>query len=114
MRYLLMITVDPEIFDALSEEERNHVYGAHDAFQAPLRETGELVGFAALADPSTSTTVTVRDGVPAVSDGPYAGAKEFFAGFYILDCDSADRAAELAALIPEAKLTGIEVRPVMA
>jgi hypothetical protein len=113
MKYLLMITVNPQILDALSEEERIQVYAAHDAFEAPLKESGELVGFAALADPSNSTTVTVRDGVPAVTDGPYAEAKEFLAGFYIVDCESAERANELAALIPDAKLTGIEVRPVM-
>jgi len=113
MKYLLMITVDPETLDALPEEERKAVDAAHDAFQAPLKESGELVGFAALADPSNSTTVTVRNGVPAVTDGPYAEAKEFLAGFYILDCESAERANELAALIPDAKLTAIEVRPVM-
>jgi len=113
VKYLLMITVNPEIFESLSEDERQAVLAAHDAFQAPLRESGELVGFAALADPSNSTTVTVRDGVPAVTDGPYVEAKEFLAGFYIVDCETADRANELAARIPDAELTAIEVRPVM-
>jgi hypothetical protein len=57
--------------------------------------------------------VAARDGVPAVTDGPYAEAKEFLAGFYVVDCESAERAGELAALIPDARLTAIEVRPVM-
>ncbi|HEY3006305.1 MAG TPA: YciI family protein [Kribbellaceae bacterium] len=113
MKYLLLIMMNPEIIEALSEEERKAVFGAHEAFQAPLRESGELVGFAALADPSNSTTVRVRDGVPAVTDGPYVEAKEFLAGYYVVDCETTDRANELAAQLPEAALTAIEVRPVM-
>jgi hypothetical protein len=113
MKYLLMIYMNPSIWESVPEKEREAVYGAHDAFQKPLRESGELVGFAALADPSNSTTVRVREGVPAVTDGPYVEAKEFLAGFYIVDCESLDRANELAAQLPDARYTAVEVRPVM-
>ena len=113
MKYLLMITMNPAVLDTLTEQERTAIFEAHEAFQAPLRETGELVGSATLADPSNSTTVKVRDGVPVVTDGPYLESKEFLAGFYVVDCETIDRASELAALIPDAALTGIEVRPVM-
>jgi hypothetical protein len=34
-------------------------------------------------------------------------------GYYAVDCDSPERAHELAAMIPDARLTAIEVRPVM-
>jgi hypothetical protein len=113
MKYLLMITVNPDTLAAMSADERRAVEAGHEAFAGPLRESGELVGFAALADPSNSTTVVVRDGAPAVTDGPYAESKEFLAGFYVVDCESAERAGELAALIPDARLTAVEVRPVM-
>jgi hypothetical protein len=113
VKYLLMIHVNPENFEALSEEERNAVFAAHDEFQDLTRESGELVNFVALADPSNSRTVRVREGVPAVTDGPYVEAKEFLAGYYIVDCDTTARAEELAAIIPDAKYTAIEVRPVM-
>jgi hypothetical protein len=113
VKYLLMIHMNPTIFETLSEAERNAVFSAHDAFQKPIRESGELVGFAALADPSNSTTVRVRGGVPAVTDGPYVEAKEFLAGYYAVDCESLERAIELAAQIPDARYTAVEVRPVM-
>ena len=113
MKYLLMIYMNPTLFESLGEDERNAVMAGHDAFQPPLRESGELVAFAALADPSQSSTVTVRAGRTTVTDGPYVEAKEFLAGYYVVDCESAERAAELAALMPEAKFTGVEVRPVM-
>ena len=88
--------------------------GAHEPFQAALRETGELVGFAALADPDVSRVVRVADGVPAVTDGPFAEAKEYLAGYYVVDVETPERAAEIAALMPEAALAGVEIRPVMA
>jgi hypothetical protein len=113
MKYLLTIYLNPESFEALSEEERNAVMSGHDAFQKTLRETGELVGSVALAEPAKSKTVRIRGGSPAVTDGPYIEAKEHLAGYYIVDCESVERAAELAGQIPDAKLTGIEVRPII-
>ncbi len=113
MKYLLTIHVNPAALDALSEDERNAIYAAHDAFMATTKASGELVDFAALADPASTRTVRVRDGVPAVTDGPYIEAKEFLAGYYIVDCETIERAEELAAMIPDAKFSGIEVRPVM-
>jgi hypothetical protein len=108
VKYLLMIYMNPTLFESLSQEERDAVMTAHDAFQEPLRESGELVGFAALADPPGGTTVRVRDGVPAVTDGPY------LAGFYVVDTATLERANELAAQIPDARYTAIEVRPLIA
>ena len=51
----------------------------------------------ALADPSLTRRVTVRDGQTVTSDGPFAEAKELLAGFYLLECDSMERAVEVAA-----------------
>jgi hypothetical protein len=113
VKYLLMIYVNPTLLDDLSEEERDAIFGAHDEFQALTQGSGELVGFAALADPSNSSVVRVRDGAAAVTDGPYVESKEFLAGYYQVDCETRERADELAALLPDAKYTAIEVRPVM-
>jgi hypothetical protein len=113
VKYLLMIYMNPEVFEGLTEEEKNAVFSAHDRFAALTKESGEMVGFAALADPSQSSTVRVREGAPAVTDGPYVESKEFLAGYYVVDCETVERAAELGAMIPDAQYTAIEVRPVM-
>jgi hypothetical protein len=55
----------------------------------------------------------VRDGRTIATDGPYAEAKELLAGFYLVDCESEERAIELAGRIPEAELDVVEVRPVL-
>jgi hypothetical protein len=113
VKYLLMIYVNPTILEQMSEEERNAIFTGHVEFQRPLKESGELLGFAGLADQAASKTVRVRDGALQATDGPFAEAKEFLAGYYAVECDSEQRAIELAAMLPDAKLTAIEVRPVM-
>jgi hypothetical protein len=71
--------------------------GEVDALLKELTESGELVGTQALADPSNTKTVRVRDGVPAITDGPFAEAKEQLSGYLIVDCASPERATEIAA-----------------
>ncbi|MPZ89798.1 MAG: hypothetical protein GEU81_17445 [Nitriliruptorales bacterium] len=73
-----------------------------EAIMNDLRETGEWVGGEGLADPTTARSVRVRDGVPAVTDGPFAEAKEQIVGYCIVDCDGMYRAVEIATRRPDA------------
>ena len=59
--------------------------------------------------------MSVRNGQPAVTDGPFLESKEYLGGFYLIDCESKDRAIGLAAQIPDAAIAGlgVEVRQVM-
>jgi len=115
MKFLLSMHINPAVFEALTEEERNEIGNGHGAFVDTITKSGEMITTQALADPSQSAVVRVRGGQPAVTDGPYLEAKEFLGGFYLIDCESRERAIELAAMIPDAKVEGmgIEVRPVM-
>jgi hypothetical protein len=49
--------------------------------------------------------------VPAVTDGPFMEAKEYFGGYMIIDCDSIERATEIATLFPV--VGALEIRPLM-
>jgi hypothetical protein len=113
MKYVALIYSNPGAFDALSEEERERFGAEADAYIKELEGTGELVGGAALADIEQTKVVRVRDGVAATTDGPFAEAKEQLAGYYVLDVESIDRAAELVAKDPAARVWAIELRPVM-
>ncbi|MFF5261508.1 YciI family protein [Actinomadura viridis] len=113
MKYLLMIHMNDDAWQALSEEERNHMMNSQEGFMNMLRESGEMVLTHALANPSTSAVVRVQDGAPAVTDGPFAEAKEYLAGYYVIDCESRERALEVAAQMAEARFLGVEVRPIM-
>jgi hypothetical protein len=113
VKYLLIIHMNPEAFEGLSEEERQAIGAAHGPYIADLKASGEFITTVALADPSNSRVVRVRDGAPAVTDGPYLEAKEYLAGYYLIDCESDERANEIAARMPDAAYQGVEVRPVM-
>ncbi|GAA3013714.1 YciI family protein [Kitasatospora sp. NPDC006786] len=113
MKYMLLIHMNPVVWDGLSERERNEVFSGHATFQQNILDSGEMVVTQALADPSGSSTVRVRGGLPAITDGPYLAAEEFLAGYYLVECASKERAIELAGLIPDARYTGVEVRQVV-
>ena len=115
MKFLLIMNVNPAVLDALTEEERNEIGEGHGAFIDAIKKSGEMITTQALADPSQTAVVRVRGGQLVVTDGPFLEAKEYLGGFYLIDCESRERAIELAALIPDARIEGlgVEVRPVM-
>ena len=115
MKYMLIMQINPVVLDALTEEQREEIMSGHGAFTDTIKASGEMVETHALGMPADSAVVRVRDGVPVVTDGPYLEAKEFMGGYYIVDCETRERALELAALIPDAGMEGlgIEVRPIV-
>ncbi len=82
-------------------------------FLAAAGQAGELISGHVFADPSISAVVRVRDGVVTVTDGPYLRSPDHIAGQYLVDCESRERAMELAALISSGQIGGVEVRPLM-
>ena len=110
---MLLIYNNPATLEALSEEERDELMGEVDALVTELTESGEWVGGEALADPSHTRTVRVRGGVPAVTDGPFAEAKEQLAGYCVVDCEFPERAVEIAARWPDARFWAMEVRQIL-
>ncbi|MGW2055648.1 YciI family protein [Streptomyces sp. NPDC001840] len=127
MKYMLLMqfsekTVDfPPITEWSPEEIRAHIAFMHDT-NDKLSKAGELVTAEGLAGAEQARIVRAGSGgTPIVTEGPYPETKEFLAGFWIVDCDSAERAVELAAHVSAAPGPGgnplnmpIEVRQVMA
>ena len=115
MKFLLLMHMNPTVWEALTEDERNEVMTGHGEFMDTVTKSGEMILTQALADPSQSAVVRVRDGERLVTDGPYLEAKEYLGGYYLVDVENRERALELAAMIPDAKVPGmgIEVRQIM-
>ena len=116
MKYLVLIYSNPAsraIWDGFSDEQRAEGFRYYAALTEELASSGELIVSEALADASLTRRVSVRDGQTLTSDGPFAEAKELLAGFFLLDCDSPERAVEVAARVPEAELGLVEVRPIL-
>ena len=83
---------------------------------------GALVGAEGLAAPAQARIVRAgKDGAPEVTDGPFADAKEFLAGYWIVDVERPEQAYAIAARASAAPGPGgrpmnlaIEVREVMS
>jgi hypothetical protein len=114
MRYMLLIYNNPATYEAFSQDERDELFGQVDRIMNELAGSGEWVGGEGLADASTAKTVRVRGDVPAVTDGPFVEAKEQLAGYCIVDCETIDRAVQIAAEWPDAKHFAMEVRALMS
>jgi hypothetical protein len=74
-----------------------------DDFERTAHDAGELVGGELLAHPQLAVHL------------PDQGTTATIDGYYLIDVESAERAVELARLLPDARASGrsVEVRAVM-
>ena len=97
---------------ALPKEQREQMNTEFEALLTQMQTDGELLGGEALGDPATSTLYRWRPGKPIATDGPYAESKEQFAGFFLIDVATRERAEEIAEAFAGPGET-IELRPAM-
>ncbi|KQV13828.1 YciI family protein [Kitasatospora sp. Root107] len=127
MKYMLLMqfstaTADfPTIDTWTPEEVRAHI-GFMGEANRKLAADGEFVDAQGLAMPDAAKIVRAgANGAPVVTEGPFAETKEWVAGWWIVDCESPERAVEIAARVSAAPGPGgrplnmpIEVRQVMS
>ena len=125
MKFMLMMHAPRGTGEYAVSAWKPEEFQAHVAFMQRLNreltESGELVGAEGLAPPSEARLVRASgDGIP-VTDGPFAEAKEFLAGYWVVDVDTPERAYQIAARASSAPGPGgtpmsipIEVRQVMS
>jgi hypothetical protein len=124
MKYILMMNTmkaNCEGFPGWAKKDLQ----AHIAFMIglnkELRESGELVSAEGLSFPDQAKQVRAgKDGTP-ITDGVFPESKEFLAGYWIVDVNSAERAYAIAARASAAPGPGgaplnmpIEVRPILS
>ena len=112
MKFMCLVYNDDAMLEAMPEAEFWAFSDAHVAVDEELKRSGHSLAAEALQPAKTARTVRVRGGMRHVTDGPYTEAKEVVGGIYLLEAEDMDEAIELAARIPSASVTGIEVRPV--
>jgi hypothetical protein len=107
VKYVIMIHSNPQPWghptgdflpahQALPQEERDRLNADFDNLLTELSTSGELVGGEALADPASARLYRWGTGRPVVTDGPYSETREHFAGFFLIDVESQERAEEIA------------------
>jgi len=105
MKYLCLVYLDEKRLDELPDEDCV-------AYDTAVRKSGHCIASEALESVQTATTVRVRNGKVAVTDGPFAETKEQLAGFYMIEARDLNEAIQLASKIPPARVGSIEVRPI--
>ncbi|RAG84975.1 hypothetical protein DN069_14235 [Streptacidiphilus pinicola] len=127
MKYMLLMqfseknTDFPKIDEWSPEELRAHIRFMQETNRG-LSASGELVDAQGLAMPDTAKIVRSHSGgAPVVTEGPFAESKEWVAGWWIVDCETEQRAVDIAAEVSAAPGPGgrplnmpIEVRQVMS
>ena len=121
MRYVMLIYANPTSwehpmylqYEGQTDSERAELTREFDALLEEVTASGEWAGGERLAAPETTATVRVRDGAVMTTDGPYAESKEYLAGYLLLDCETRERAEQIAARMPDSRLCAVELRPVM-
>lgn len=113
MKYLLTIYGNDELWASWSPEETQKAITEQDAFNVKYAKSGELLGAYGLGSEAQARVISVREGTPVVTDGPYLETKEYMGSFYLLDVESDERALEIAADIPFASYRSVELWPIL-
>jgi hypothetical protein len=106
MKYIILTYASQQDYDAMSGKPGDTQWSAEDfaamgafmeSFNKDLVESGELVETRGLTAPVHTRRIQLQNGVPAVTDGPYAETNEVLAGYWVVECESFDRATDIAA-----------------
>jgi len=111
MKYMILLYDNADMREIFSS--RRDLIEEMDVLLEEIKQSGELVATDPLADPVQTKTVHPAAGSPVVTDGPLAEAKEHFGGYLIVDCETNERAVEIASKWPSARFAPIEVRPIL-
>ena len=114
MQYLLMIYENEKVWESMAEAERNAMFGEYMTFSEELKASGHMLGGEPLQGTHTATTVRVRDGKVATTDGPFAETREQLGGYYLIEAKDLDEVIAIAARVPSARHGSIEIRPIQA
>ena len=112
MKYMILTYASQQDYDAMAGKPTGDTawspqdfaaMGAFmEAFNRELNESGELLETRGLAAPVHTRRLQTRGGAPVVTDGPFAETTEVLAGYWIVECESFDRATEIAARLATA------------
>jgi hypothetical protein len=112
VKYMLMLYRDELVMEKMALAERQQIYDEMVEISDELASRGQYLSGSPLLPSSAATSVRVRDGKPLVTDGPFAETREQLGGYMIIDVKDLDEAIAIAARVPLARTSTVEIRPV--
>ena len=113
MRFMVMVRATKMTEAGEFPPDMEKLLAAMAAYNEELVKAGVMLDGAGLQPSSKGARIRFSGDKVTVLDGPFAEAKEQLAGYLTVDCESVERAVEIAARWPDAKRWAMEVRPVM-
>jgi hypothetical protein len=110
VQYLCLIYTDAEKLSQLTPGEYASVMEEVLAYRDELKASGHYIASSPLEPPNLGTTLRVRGGMMAITDGPFTETKEQVGGFYLIEASDLNDAIRVASRMPPARLGAIEVR----
>lgn len=111
MKFVLFVYENADEFNSRTQAYEQELSKEHLEYDKVLQSGGHFIDAAALQSPPKAKVVRKRDGRTIATDGPFVETKEHIGGFIFIDAPSMEKAIELAAGIPSARLCAIEIRP---
>src|SRR3970040_297626 len=102
MRYLCLIYDNEKAWEKMPKEEADAVFGEYFPFTEGIKASGQHLGGEALQPTQAATTVRVRNGKVATTDGPFAETKEQLGGYYLIDAPALNDEIQVVSGIPSA------------
>ena len=113
MKYLLLIYGNHEAWNAMGENFAA-LNAAHENLLAELTASGELVDSNELDGLHSKIVRRNENDELLVTDGPFVESREIVGGYYRVDCESLDRAVEIAGRLEETRFSLVDVRPIVS
>ena len=113
MKYLCLVFYDEKVRNALSDHDSQAIIDEARSSDEDMRRSGHLLTAFPLEEVYSASSVRIRNGKVAVTDGPFTETREQIGGFVLLEASDLNHAIQLASCISPARLGGVEVRPVM-
>jgi hypothetical protein len=112
MQYLLLIYTNEAEMAGRTASAMASLSAEYTEYTKGIIQAGQFKAGERLRPTSAATTVRVRNGQVATTDGPFAETREQLGGYYLVEAKNLDEATAIAARIPSAKHGSIEVRPI--
>ena len=112
MKYLCLAYEEEAKLNGLTRPEWDALREETLAYVDTLQKDGYLITALPLQSARTATTLQVRNGRLATTDGPFAETKEQIGGFFLIDARDFNEAIQIAGRWPSARIGTIEVRPI--
>lgn len=112
MKYVLLMHTNPADSAAITEEQFKQVMDKHERLGEELLESGEMLNGAGMVAPADTILRVIEQGKPATIEVPETESGLHVSSYYVVECETRERAVEIADSILDFHVEAVEVREV--